>query len=537
MQDNENSASRRLGQATFTTMTTFLQGTTSNFQVIPTPSGLGFRSLFGAWFVDDTYRVRRNLTVELGLRHEFTTGWNEVAGRAGNWIPDANGVLITQPINGNSAFTQNNAKKLFAPRVSLAYDPFGDGKTAIRVGYGMYYTLIDNLAFLLNSIQPYNTAVAYQNKSLFSLLPVIPGGTLAPGYTLAPQGVQADAKTPALQNWNFSIERQIDRNTSVRVAYIGSFAYHGLLSVDPNTVFPQICATATCTTGGTGTARGTVNQGQGYIPVGTRPNPALAGGFFWMTEGNASYNGLQTEVTRRLSHGLQFRANFTWSKNLDNNSALTGAQANNQAQMLMDRSNIKRDWGPAAFDIRAQSTITVHYDLPFGHGQAFLSSSQGAVNKLVEGWQINSITTLLSGFPFTPLIGANRSGNGDTRNPDRPDWNPNFTGNVILGQPNRWYNPNAFILPTVGTFGNVGRGVLRGPGLATLDLSLMKNTRLSERFTLQFRAEAFNLLNRANFGVPNTTVFSGATFAAAAGLVTSTTTTSRQLQGGLKLIF
>lgn len=546
MQDNEDSASRRLGQATFASLTTFLQGTVTNFQVIPNPSGLGFRSLFGAWFVDDTIRVRRNLTVQVGLRHEFTTGWNEVAGRAGNWITDANGILITEPRTGNSAFTTNNARKLFAPRVSLAWDPMGNGKTAIRAGYGMYYTLIDNLAFLLNSIPPYNGAVTYANRSLFSFLPITPGvqpapacgpGVAQPCSTFAPQGVQADAKTPTLQNWNFSIEQQIDRNTSFRVAYIGSFAYHGLLSMDPNTVFPQICQAATCATGGTGTARGTVTQGLQFIPVGTRPNPYLAGGFFWFTQGNASYNGLQTEITRRLSQGLQFRANFTWSKNLDHNSSLTGAQANNQAQMLLDRSNLRRDWGPAAFDVRAQSTISFHYDLPFGPGQMWMQGSSGIVNKLVSGWQLNSITTLLSGMPFTPLAGSNRSGNGDTRNPDRPNWNPNFTGDVILGRPERWYDPNAFMLPTVGTFGTVGRGVLRGPGLATVDLSVIKNTRLSERFTLQFRAEAFNLMNRANFGVPNTTVFSGANFAAAAGLITSTTTTSRQIQGGLKLIF
>jgi hypothetical protein len=275
-----------------------------------------------------------------------------------------------------------------------------------------------------------------------------------------------------------------------------------------------------------------------YIPTGSpRPTPYLSGGFFWFTQNNASYNGLQTEITRRLSQGLQFRANFTWSKNLDLNSSLTGAQANNQAQMLLDRTNLHRDWGPAAFDVRAQSTITFHYDLPFGPGQLWMQQSSGVMNKLVAGWQLNSITTLLSGMPFTPLIGANRSGNGDTRNPDRPNWNPNFTGNVITGDPAKWYNREAFALPAAGTFGNVGRGVLRGPGLATFDLSVIKNTRLSERFTLQFRAEGFNLLNRANFGVPNTTVFSGTNFAAAAGLITSTTTTSRQLQGGLKLIF
>jgi hypothetical protein len=546
MQDNENSASRRLGQATFASLTTFLQGTVTNFQVVPNPSAIGFRSLFGAWFVDDTIRVRRNLTMQIGLRHEFTTGWNEVAGRAGNWITDSNGVLITEPRTGNSAFTTNNAKKLFAPRVSLAWDVFGNGKTAIRAGFGTYYTLIDNLAFLLNSIPPYNGAVTFANRSLFSFLPITSGVQPPPACsptrpqpctTYAPQGVQADAKTPALQNWNFSIEQQLSSNMTLRVAYVGSHGYHGLLSLDPNTIAPQICATATCVAGGNGAFPGTVTQGTQYIPVGTRPNPYVSGGFFWTTQGNSSYNGLQVDLTRRLSHGLQVRGNFTWSKNLDFNSSLTGAQANNQAQMLLDRTNLKRDWGPAAFDVRKQSTISFHYDLPFGPGQRWMPANYGALSKVVGGWQLNSITTLLSGFPFTPLIGANRSGNGDTRNPDRPDYNPEFTGKIILGNPSRWYDPNAFLRPAAGTFGNVGRGVLRGPGLATVDLSVNKNTRINERFNLQFRAEFFNLLNRSNFGVPNTTVFSGTAFNASAGLITATTTTSRQIQGSLKLIF
>jgi hypothetical protein len=221
---------------------------------------------------------------------------------------------------------------------------------------------------------------------------------------------------------------------------------------------------------------------------------------------------------------LQFRANYTWSKNLDVNSALTGAQANNQAQMVMDRNDLKRDWGPSALDVKNEASISGLYALP-GRGRWF------------GGWQINGIATLLSGFPFTPQIGTNRSGDGDTRNPDRPSLNPAFSGPVVLGSPNQWFNPGAFVLPTAGTYGNLGRGVYRGPGLADLDVSLFKTTKITERTSLQFRAEFFNALNHANFGTPNATVFAGAAFNPSAGLITATATTSRQIQFGLKLVF
>jgi hypothetical protein len=144
---------------------------------------------------------------------------------------------------------------------------------------------------------------------------------------------------------------------------------------------------------------------------------------------------------------------------------------------------------------------------------------------------------LLSGFPFDTLLGSNQSGDGDTSNPDRPSWNPNFSGPVITGNPQQWYNPNAFAIPTSGTFGNVGKNALRGPGLADWDLSLFKNTVITERFRLEFRAEFFNLTNRTNFGYPNKTVFSGTSVSPTAGLITNTATTSRQIQFGLKLIF
>jgi len=547
LQDNEDSASRQLGQASFTSLTTFLQSTLSSFQIVPSATELGWRSLFGAFYVEDTIKLHPNLTIQLGLRDEFTTGWNEVFGRGANYITNGQSVLLTAPRVADSVFTQNNAKLLLAPRVGLAWDPFSNGKTAIRAGFGTHYSLMDALSFLLNSLPPYNGSASFANVSLLSIVPFAPGvppppscgpNVPSPCTTYAPQGVQPNAQTPTVQEWNFTVEQQLTRNMSLRVAYVGSHGYHGLLSIDPNTIPAQVCTNPVgCKSGGVATLKGIVPQGAQYIPIGTRPNPYLSSGFFWYTEGNSSYNALQVDVSQRLSHGLQFRGNYTWSRNLDMNSGLTGAQNNNQAQMILDRNDLPRDWGPSALNAANQASISGSYELPFGHGKRWLGDAKGVTNQLVGGWQLNGIVTLLSGFPFTPQIGSNRSGDGDTRNPDRPSVNPSFNGPVLLGNPNQWFNPKAFILPTPGTYGNLGRGTFSGPGLADVDVSLFKNTALFERATLQFRAEFFNVLNHANFGTPNPIVFSSGAISSSAGLITSTATTSRQIQFGLKLMF
>jgi hypothetical protein len=561
LQDNENTASRRLGVANFASLTTFLQGTLSatGFQIVPTTTELGFRSWFGAWYAEDSVRLRPNLTARIGLRHEFTDGWNEKFNRAANYVTDPNGVLLTDPQIGKSAFSTNKAKWLLGPRAALAWDPFGNGKTAVRAGFGIYYTLIDNLSFLLNSLPPANGSATYAGNLSTVPLPFTQGvqpfracgpSVPTPCTTFAPQGIEANAKTPTTNEWNLTVEHQVGASTAVRAAYIGSFGYHGFLSVDPNSIPPQICNTSGGCAVDTLNPPTRVPQGAKYIPLLTnppspatsaRPNPYLGAGFFWFTAGNSSYNAMQLDVTRRLSAGLQVRGNYTFAKNLDMNSALTIAQAQNQPQMVLDRFDLRRDWGPSALTPRSQASISAHYELPFGKGAAT------GLNKLVGGWQLNGITTLLSGFPFTPQIGGNRSGDGNTRNPDRPDLNAAFTGSVLLKTQAKWFDPTAFSMPTARTWGTLGRGTLTGPGYETVDLSVLKNTSLTERVGLQFRAEFFNALNHTNLGPPNSIVFSGLpaatspptppTISPSAGLITTLASDSRRIQFGLKIIY
>ncbi|HEU4981446.1 MAG TPA: carboxypeptidase regulatory-like domain-containing protein, partial [Acidobacteriaceae bacterium] len=174
-----------------------------------------------------------------------------------------------------------------------------------------------------------------------------------------------------------------------------------------------------------------------------------------------------------------------------------------------------------------------------GHDHLLLGNASPLVRTAAAGWSLGAIVIAQSGFPFSPQLGYNPTGNGDTRNPVRPSWNPDFHGSLSPRTPSQYFNPAAFIQPAPGTYGNVSRDSLTGPGLSEVDFSTLKTTRLSERLHLQFRAEFFNILNHTNFLTPNPVVFTSATsgFSSTAGVVTATSTTSRQIQFGAKLIF
>jgi hypothetical protein len=274
---------------------------------------------------------------------------------------------------------------------------------------------------------------------------------------------------------------------------------------------------------------GTVNY-----PAGSPlANPALANTTTWLSEGLSSYNALEIDVKRRFAQGFQVRGTYTFSKSLDDGTALNSSVGANAPGFVMYPLDPKLDWGLSNADARNAAAINASYELPLG------KKARGVAQKLAGGWMLSGIETVQSGFPFTPQLGFNPSNNGDTRNPVRPSWNPAFTGKVIEGGPNQYFNPNAFVAPPAGTYGNVGRNVLIGPGLATTDFSLSKITAIGEKMRAQFRAEFFNILNRANFASPNAVVFSsaGSTPSSTAGVITATGTTSRQIQFGLKLLW
>jgi hypothetical protein len=203
---------------------------------------------------------------------------------------------------------------------------------------------------------------------------------------------------------------------------------------------------------------------------------------------------------------------------------------------FLDPRNPNLDWGPSNFNIESRISGNVGYELPVGKDKPLLRNAGRIPNAILSGWQINAIVSAQTGFPFTPLVGFNQSANGDSRNPDRVSINPNFSGEVIQGKPTQWFNPAAFMLPAAGTFGNAGRDIISAPGLLSVDGSLFKTIHIGERGTLQFRAEFFNALNHTNFGWPVISTFtSSGAVSSSAGVITSTLSTARQIQLGLKL--
>jgi len=366
-------------------------------------------------------------------------------------------------------------------------------------------------------IGPLNNRVTV-SPSTFPIL-LAPGGNI-PGSKIGPTGVQPDLKMPAVHEYSLKIDQSLAPNTILSVGYVGEHGYHLLATADVNTAIPTI-----------------VNGQPYYAPKSPRANPNLSNARYELSNGRSNYNALQADLTRRFSHGVQFRVNYTFSKSLDNHSSSFLANSGvGGATTFMDSRNPDRDWGPSNFNVEHRISGHLSFEVPIGKGRAFLRDAGGLTNAILGGWQLNTIVSAQTGFPFTPLVGFNQSASGDSRNPDRVSLNPAYSGSIVTGNPNQWFNPAAFLLPPAGTYGNAGRDILSAPGLLSVDGSLFKTVHVGDWGTLQFRAEFFNAPNHTNFGWPVISTYTSAgAVSPSAGLITSTLTTSRQIQLGLKL--
>jgi Carboxypeptidase regulatory-like domain len=539
LQSNDNLAQDQYGQASFATLTTFLQGAVKTFTVVPAPTPLNWQNFMGAAYLEDAWQILPTLELRAGIRFESTNGWNEAHGRASRY-GFTNGVIDSTPATGRSALTDNRGTFLPEPRAGFAWNVFGDGKTSLRGGFGLHHSLLDNLDYRLDQAAPFNTTLSYAN------VPIASPTSGAPGL-ISPSNVQTDIATPTVLSYTLRVERQLDNATSLTVAYVGSHGYHQILSEDQNEPASIICSAGSICPAG-------VSAGTIYYPTTVKANPQVSNTTSWISGGSSNYNALELDLRRNLARGLQFRGNYTYSRNLDNGSAWNTSVSANTPAFVSYPANPALDYGPAATDVRHLAAINATYELPLGRGQFLFPSTSPLLERAISGWSLSTIASLQSGFRFSPQLGYNPTGSGDTRNPVRPKVNSNFTGSLYTrgntsARATQFFNPAAYSAPVYGTIGNLGRDTLTGPGYTDWDLSLLKSTRLSEGTRLQFRAEFFNILNHTNLQTPNEVVYTSgpsqgttsnqtaaAVLSPTAGVVTAAAT-SRQIQLALKLLF
>jgi hypothetical protein len=468
----------------------------------------GLRQTSTNLFVQDDFRILPNLTLNIGLRWEYnapvTDKYNHLATFDPTFpnstpLPD---LRVSTPQTPN---IYNSSKKEFSPRFGFAWTPFGP-KTVIHSAYGLFWD-VKLLNVILNSALTAPFLTAYSFNQSTSGIPNISlansyGGTAGGPAIPSASWVENPFRDGYVQQWNFNIQQQLTQSMGMTVGYVGSKGTHLDRAYDINEPAPTASFTQSL-----------------------RRYPAYASVTVRSPSASSDYDALQVSLEKRFSHGLSFLSAYTWSKSIDDDSLWNGS--------VVDVTNFHLERGLSTFDTRNRFISSYTYDLPYGHGRPFGSSSSAFMDRVLGGWQTNGILTIQSGNPLDPTTGLQLSG---TQTGTRPDVTCN--PNNFSHDPAQWFNTACFSDNFIGRYGTAGRDIIIGPPTHDFDVALLKRFSLGkEQRYLQFRSEIFNIFNHPNFDNPSVTETSSTFGKITSAGVQDSRASSRQIQFALRMVF
>jgi outer membrane receptor protein involved in Fe transport len=462
------------------------------------------QDMYFAFFQDD-YKFSSKLTLNLGLRYEFSTPPRERNNQFANFDPQTGTMIFAKDGSIFDRALIHPDLNNFAPRAGFAYSP--TPRWVVRGAYGVFYThtvrqgreglLGFNPPFLVDNLLQTSVtgSAAVASAAPFQLVNGYPDGLLDPS-SLAPtilrRAQDANQRSPYIQQYNLGIQYELTKDLLFEVAYVGNKGtkLNGFRNLNQRAV---------------------ITNANGTQSAGARPYPAF-GDIQWMENRVlSSYNALQARLEKRFSRGLSALVSYTWGKALtespDHISTSGGGAGIDTGTFRepQDGNNLKAERGLAEFDIKHRFVASYIYELPFGHGRRWGSAWNGVTNAILGGWQVTGIHVLQSGLGLTATLGGSTVLNIGGERRARPNvfGDPNLSDSERTLQ--RWFNTDAFraFSPAPQAFGNAGVGIMRGPNYMNFDFTMAKDFHFNERFRLQFRTEFFNAFNRANFGPPN----------------------------------
>jgi hypothetical protein len=498
------------GRYVFSSLDNFVRGVANTFegQAPGSTTDRKWRQNLIGIFLQDDWSARRNLTINAGLRYEFITVPTETEDRVAS-MPD---LYSTGPSTGRPLF-KNPSLKNIAPRAGVNWNVDGKGKNVLQGGGGLFFEPILSNVYRAygNRTPPYYNTINPRNPPFPN-----PTGAGATTALLRLDLLEYELKNPYRVQYNATYQRQLPAQTVVTVGFLGARGYNQIRNIEWNTAVPQV-----------------LSDGSYFFPPSpVRRNPNFASMRLRTTDGRSWYKAVVVGARRRFANTLDMQASYTLGKSEDLGSQAVGSGDFDNSFQPAYGHDPETNKGLSDYDVRHNFVFNYTWQLPGLGG--------GLAHALTGGWQLAGIVTVRSGVPFSPELGFDRgrilprSGGAG----QRPSLVAGASSNPVTGDPRQYFDPLAFELPAEGTLGNLPRNTIIGPGYATWDGSLVRNVQLGARRRIQLRFEAFNILNRANFGLPARIVFDSATTRVAnAGEITSTVSSARQFQLGVKFEF